>query len=198
MGLGDRFIARYRKQQGDVDVDSFKQQLFDRRHAFGRARNLDEEVRALDARPEPLGLLDRVLRRMGEVRGHLQAHVAVYAGGAIVDGPQDVTGLADVVGRKSFVDFGGRPAGRSLAGDAGVVVGAGRERFFEDFRVGRDPGQSLVRDAPGEFAVPDHVAAQTVDPAALSEGGKFSDAVHRRVLDFGDRRENLRDRHGAV
>ena len=62
------------EEQRDVDVDPFVRRLLNRRHAFGRARNLDHHVTAVELPPVVPRGLDRPLPVVRDIRRDLQRH----------------------------------------------------------------------------------------------------------------------------
>ena len=71
----------------------------DRLEARDGRRDLDHGVRAVDLRPELLGLRDRAGRVVRESGLDLDRDAAVHAAGRVVDGAEDVARGRDVVRR---------------------------------------------------------------------------------------------------
>ena len=87
---------------------------------------------ALDRSPQALGVRDRPFGIVRQVRGDLQADVAVHPVQALVDGPQDVCGVADVPPGEGLEDLRrGHPGPGRLAQQV-VVVRAAGDGLLED------------------------------------------------------------------
>ena len=138
-----------------------------------RGGDLDEQVRAVDQRVQALGLVDRGLGVVREVRVDLERDPAVLAVALVPDGAQDVAGVADVVrGEREKISLGSRLAAGDELADLVVVGVALGDRALEDRRVGGDAHDALV-DQAGEVAVLDEGARQVVDPDALAVLGQL-------------------------
>ena len=94
------FVHALRKQQRDIDIDTFAQHLPNRRDAFGRARNFDHHVLAGNGSPQTARFFDRPLRVVGEIRRNFQAHIAVAAFRALVYRTQKVGGALNIAQRQ--------------------------------------------------------------------------------------------------
>ena len=167
VGLGDLAMAVEREDQRDVDRDAARDRLLDRRQALLGGRDLHEQVLAVDQRVQALGLLDRALGVVGEVRVDLERDPAVLAVAVVVDLLEQVAGALDVADGELEEDL---LRLRRLLEDlaqllvVGVAVG---DRALEDRRVGGDAADALV-DQALQVALLDEVARQEVDPHALA------------------------------
>jgi hypothetical protein len=56
VGASDTLVGGDREEEGDIDVDPLGQHLLDDGDSFDRARDLDQQVRPVDGRPEPAGI----------------------------------------------------------------------------------------------------------------------------------------------
>jgi hypothetical protein len=72
-------VALEREDQGDVDRDAGGNRLLDRGQALAGRGDLDQQVGLLDERVQALGLVDRALRVVREVRVDLERDPAVLA-----------------------------------------------------------------------------------------------------------------------
>ena len=184
VGVGHLLVAVDVEEQGDVDVDPLRHRGADRRQPGLRARDLDHHVGALDRSPQALGVRDRPLGIVRQVRGDLQADVAVHPVQALVDGPQDVCGVADVPPGEGLEDLRrGHPGPGRLAQQV-VVVRAAGDGLLEDGGVGRHPQQPLF-DQALQLTGANQVAADAIQPDALAEGlqavqGRLGPRRHRR------------------
>ena len=84
--LGHLAVALEREDQRHVDGDAGGDRLLDRRQARGRGGDLHQQVRALDERVQALGLGDRGLGVVREVRVDLERDPAVLAVALVPDG----------------------------------------------------------------------------------------------------------------
>ena len=112
VGVHHRGVALAREDQGDVDVDARRDRLRDGRQAGHGGRDLDHQVRPVHPLPEPLGLGQRAVGVVGQVRVDLQADVAVAAVALVVQRPEQVGGRLDVLDRQLPEDLlraAGRP-----------------------------------------------------------------------------------------
>ena len=92
-------VALEAEDQRDVDADALAEDLGDRRPALGGAGDLDAAGWAgRPRRAELLADVDGGLGVVGQVGGDLDGDPAVDAVGGVEDRPQDVAGVADVVG----------------------------------------------------------------------------------------------------
>ena len=93
----------------------------------GRCRgDLDEHVRAIQARPQSPRTLERRVGVLGEVRLDLDAREAIGPVRRVVDAPKDVRGVADVGDRDLLVDPARIVARADLAPDEVVVLAGWR------------------------------------------------------------------------
>ena len=153
---------------------------FDGRDAGGGRRHLDHQVRPVDRLPQPARVPHG---RLGVVRdggGHLEAHVAVRADGAVVHRPQDGAGRADVVHGQGFeeavvVDAG---PGREHLTHLGVVVGTARNGLLEDGRVARDTRHAILLDEAAQPAALEQAPTDVVDPDRLTGTAEFEQRIH--------------------
>jgi hypothetical protein len=112
---------------------------------------------------------DGTLRVVGEEGRDLERDPAVDAGGAIVDGAEEIGGLRQVLERQGEEQ---RLAGLALVHQATnrlVVVGAALDRVVEDGRVrGQARDRQLVAIAL-EGPAGEELARDVVEPEALAE-----------------------------
>src|SRR6266481_4206021 len=60
--FGDLFVCGLRKKQGDIDIDAVFESLAYGGEAFGRAGDLDHDIRAIHGLPQPASFSERRLR----------------------------------------------------------------------------------------------------------------------------------------
>ena len=95
-GLGHLFVGILRKQQRNVDVDSFGQQNFDGRNSGGGAGHFDHQIRASHRGPQAARFLQGFLRLCREIRRDFQTHVAVFVLAAIIHRLQRIGGVLNI------------------------------------------------------------------------------------------------------
>ena len=166
-------MALQREDQRHVDRDPRGYRVLDGLQAGPRGRDLDEDVRAVDPLVEPPGLLDRLLRLVGEVRVDLQRDPAVAAVAVVPYRPQHVACVLDVGHGELEEDLLVVLLAVHHLAHLPVVRVAGSERLLEDRRVARDPDDRVIADQPLELPALDHLAREGVDPDALAELGQF-------------------------
>jgi hypothetical protein len=90
--------------------------------------------------------------------GYFKADKAICALGSIVDGPQDIAGISDVLDHEPLVDGIDRLAIAYEARDALIVVPTLGDRLVKLRGIRGDAAQALLGDAPLELATVEHVA----------------------------------------
>ena len=166
VGLHHLLVGGDAEEQRDVDVQAVEQGLLDRRHALVGGRDLDHQVRAIDKVPVHAALFKRARGVVGEPRRDLPGHVAVDAGGRVVDRAQDVAGRLHVVQRHRAIDLAG---GLALVGEGlelRVIVGGAEDRLLEDRGVRGHAAQRFLAHQPRELAGVDQTPIQLVEPDA--------------------------------
>jgi hypothetical protein len=131
--------------------------------------NLDEDVR-----PRRLGVQPGRDRRsssgvVDEQRRDLERDPAVDAAAAVVDRPEQVGGVGQVVDREREEQLLARAPGARQLADLIVVGVAGTDRLLEDGRVRGQSGDRVLGDVARQRAVAEHVAADVVEPEGLAE-----------------------------
>ena len=171
-------MALEREDQRDVDGDAGGDRLLDRGQALVRGGDLDQQVRAVDQAVQALGLVDRGLGVVREVRVDLERDPAVLAVAVVPDAAEHVAGGADVVAREREEDLLRLGLGGARTSLDLVVVGVALgDRALEDRRVGGHADDAVV-DQAGEVAVVDEGARQVVDPDALALLGELLQRGH--------------------
>src|SRR6185503_14527695 len=92
------------KEQRDVDVDAFADELLDGGQPFGRRRDFDEHVGPLQRSPQTTGLNDRTFSVMRQVWIDLQTHISFPRVSLIVHGSELVGRALHVALAESFVN----------------------------------------------------------------------------------------------
>ena len=179
IGLGNLDIDLLRKQQRDVDADALGDQMLDRRQALRGRRHLDHQIFAIDFVPEPLGLGNRGLGVRGQIGRHFEADEAVMAVEMVIDRPQHVRRMLDVLDREMFEQFRNRAiaAFQRLTDRAVIFVRAG-DRLFEDRGVRGDALDAVGIDQLLQIALGDKAAGQEIQPDGLAVTFECFDGVH--------------------
>jgi hypothetical protein len=141
-------------------------------HAGVGARDLDHQVRAVDALPVHARGLERRVGVVREVGLDLERHVAVEVLGLVVDAAEDVAGRLHVAHDHRAVGLAAVGAGLGELGQLVVVVVGAEDRLLEDRRIGGRAAQRLLLDHPLELAALDERSAQQVQPRAAPRGGQ--------------------------
>jgi hypothetical protein len=115
---------------------------------------------------------------MRKMRRDLETDETVDTLGLIVNLTQDVAGVAHVGREQLLVDLLGGRTGSGCSSKIVIVVGALRDRLFENRRIGRDPAQAFFCNATGQVAGHDHASVQIIHPAALTVVDKLDHSVH--------------------
>ena len=176
VGLRHRYVALDGEQQGDVDVQTVGDELFDRGQAGLSGGHLDHHVGPVQSRVQVACLADGALGVVSQVGRDLQTHHAIHPVGGLIDRPQDVGGIANVLD--------GQGEEQLAAGQLGifaqhppqdlVVLVTGRQRLVEDRRIGRETAQVVVLDHRGQSAGGQHGPVNMVAPDALAGGVQFT------------------------
>ena len=168
--LCDGLVGSQGEQQGDVDVDPVFGELPDRRYTLERAGHLDHHVLAADGCPQSPRFFDGSLRVVREKRRHFQADEAVSAVGFVVHGLQDRGCVLDVGDRERLVRcLCVAGAGFRNRGKRVLVIRASENRFLENGRIRRNPGDSAVVDELPELTARDEVPSNVIEPDGLAE-----------------------------
>jgi hypothetical protein len=173
VGVDDLAVALEAEDQRDVDARADRDRRGDGLEALDRRRDLDHDVRLLDALPEALRLVDG---RLGVVRcggRDLDRDAAVEAVARVVDRAEDVGRLADV--RRRDLEHGAVDVcavGGELAHLLVVRLALG-QGAREDRGVRRDAHDVLLLDQLLEAARVDALAGQVVEPDAHAERGQL-------------------------
>ena len=169
VGVHDLAVPVLIEDEGDVDRDAAPDDLRDRRDPGLGGGDLHQEVLPADGVVQLLGLRDGGVGVVRELRRHLDRHAAVEAAGAVVDGLEEVRGVADVGG-------GGELDRLVDVGEALELLGVGvavAEGGGEDRRVGGHTHHGLGLDEFGEVARGETLAGEVVEPdgdAGVAEG----------------------------
>ena len=177
VGLDDFTVTLEGEDQGHVDAAAFGYQGLDCSEALVGGRDLDQQVRLVDALVELAGRLDRAGGVVGEERRDLYRDEAVTAGAGVEHGSKDSERPGDICDHQVPVGLlhalALRQGGRELL----VVVVARGDRLGHDGRVRGEPshsgGDELGQAAGGQIG-----ALQIVEPGALP-------AALVEILQFG-------------
>ena len=156
-------VAVDREDQRHVDVVALRDLVPDRGHAFLRGGDLDHHIRPAAPLAQVLCPLDGLARVVGDRRRDLDANESVLALRSVVDRPERVGGGLDVLDHQPPQHLGRLLPGPHQLDHRLVVVGRAADGFFEDGRVGGDPGQAFIAQAP-ELTRADQLAADVVQP----------------------------------
>ena len=145
----------------------------------GRGRHLYHQVLAAHVLPQPFRLDDGALGIVSQIRRHFQADKAVTALGRVIDTPQHVRSILDVLDRDSLEQVGHRAvAFFQRRGNRGVIFVGTADRLFEDRGVGGDAFHPVGIDQFLQFALGDEAAGQKVEPDRLAMSFECFDGVH--------------------
>src|SRR5690606_10664422 len=97
-------------------------------------------------------------------RSHLDGHDSVPAVGAVVHTAEGVTSALDVARHQLSDDLGGGGAAGRHVPHLFVVVPGADDGLGEDRRVGGDPGDGVLFDAPGQLTAVQHPAGYLIGP----------------------------------
>ena len=179
IGLGDLEIDLLREQQRDVDADAFTDQMLDRRQALRCRRHLDHQVLAIDFFPEPLGFDDGGLGVQRQIGRHFEADEAVMPFQFIVDRPQHVGRMLDILDREMLEQLGHRTvAPLQRLADRRVIFVRTADRLFENRRVRRDALDAIGVDQLFQVAFGDEAAGQEIQPDRLAVAFECFDGIH--------------------
>ncbi len=161
-------INLLRKQQRDVDIDAFADQLLKGRNTLGSAGHLDHQVRTIHCAPQPTGIAYGSFGVMRQERRDLQADVAIALTGAVVHGPQCIGGVLNVFDREDFINARGVQVLTLLQLEQGIgVIGAAGDGLLENRGIGGNAAQPVLFDQPLELAAGDEIAANVIQPDGL-------------------------------
>jgi hypothetical protein len=178
----DRFVGLHAEQQRHVDVDAFAGELAAGRESCRGAGDLDQQIGTSDGRPEPPRLLQRPGRIVGQVGRDLQADVAIPSLGLLVDRPEQIRGLRDVLDGELLVE--GFPIEIPLLLrrlQRRIVIGAAGDRLRKNGRVGGHPTQPILPDQGLKCAGSEQTAADVVEPDALAVPLEFQQGIRHQV-----------------
>src|SRR5262247_2291907 len=168
VGVGSGHIVLAREEQRDVDRHSRKNRLLDRRQPFLCAWDLDEEVRSPCPRMQLFGLCDGARRVVREQRRNLQRDPTVDAVRRVVDGPEEVGSLRQILDgqvKKELLIRLDLPYFLADGRIIGLALGNG---MVEDGGVGGEPGDRQLVDVALERAARQQIAGDVVEPEALT------------------------------
>jgi hypothetical protein len=171
-------IALDREKQRDVDVQPQVKQLLHGRDPGARARDLDHQVRTVDALPQPARLDDGADGIVSQVGGDLQADEAIFAVARVEGRAQNIAGALDIGHHQIFVNLFRREPRGSRRVDLFVVSARGHDRVVERPGVGRDAAKALVTDTTRQVPASERVAAEIVEPIALPVLEQLLERVH--------------------
>ena len=185
VGLGDLDIDLLRKQQRDVDADAFADQMLDRGQAFRRRRHLHHQVLAADVVPEPLGLGDGALGVHRQIGRYLQADKAVVTVELVIDRPQHIGRVLDVLDRDLFEQLGHRAVALFQgAPDRAVIFVGTADRLLENRRIRGDALDAVGIDQLLQVALGDEAAGQKIQPDRLAVVFECFDGIHDGLVLF--------------
>src|SRR5262249_2215798 len=121
------------------DWDARKDRFFDRGESFFGAGDLDEQIGTLRPPVQVLGFGNRGLGVMREERRDFQRNPPVHTIGAVVNRPEQIRGLGEILQRYLEEQSLPRLALRYFTSYRIIVVAAVLDRMIEDRRVGCEP-----------------------------------------------------------
>src|SRR5215467_11105376 len=103
--VGGRQVLLVGEQQRDVDRHAREDRLFDGRQAFWGARDLDEDIVTPRLRVQGLGLGNRRLRIVRQQRRNFQRNPTVDTAGSVMNRPEQVRRLREILQRELEEEF---------------------------------------------------------------------------------------------
>jgi hypothetical protein len=107
-------------------------------------RNFDHQVGAIRRGEKPPGVGNGAGGVVGQGRADLKAHVPVTAVCSIIQRPQQVSRLPNVINGEGFIDIVNRPVFTREPLDVRIIVIAVRDGLFEYRRVGCHAPHALI------------------------------------------------------
>ena len=159
--------ASYRsteKMSVTFDADARRQRAGDCGQARPGRRDFDHQVGPVHHPPEQFRFRGRSPGVLGETGIDLDRHPPVEAVGRVVDGPQQVTDGADVVGGQQPDRLGDGDVQRGEVRDLLVVDVTAGDRLVEDGRIGGHADHVLVADECLQVARHQPLTAHVVEP----------------------------------
>ena len=200
VGASDVLVHGDREEQGDVDVDPVDDALLDRRQAFLRGGNLDEDVGPPHPIEQIVGHRHGALRIVRHPWQDLDADVAVFVLGLLVDRFEHIGRHLDVLDDEAQHDLFVRPAAGNQFLQRLVVVAAATDRLFEDGGVRGHADDSILRDHSLELTRRHQAPADVVEPDAGACLVELKQGVLGHRSSYGVRQigPNTRLSHPAV
>ncbi len=129
--------------------------------------------------PEPFGFDGRALGIHREIRRHFQADEAIVPCEMIVDRPQHVRRMLDVLDGEMLEQFGNRTVAlfQRLA-DRGVIFVRASDRLLENRWVRRDALDAVAVDQFFQVALGDEAAGEEIQPDRLAVVFECFDGIH--------------------
>src|SRR5262249_16582285 len=152
----------------DVDRHARKNRLLDRRQPFLRTRDLDEEIRSPCPRMQLFGLGDGTRRVVREQRRNLQRDPTVDAVRRVVDGPEQVGSLRQILERQFEKELLIRRVLPYFLTDGRIIGLALSNGMVEDGGVGGEPGDRQLVDVALERAARQQIPGDVVEAEALT------------------------------
>src|SRR5579871_1484444 len=169
VGLRNFLIHLQSEEQRDIDVDSFADALLDSRNTFHGGWNLHHEIGTVYRFPQAARVLNGALRVLGQEGRDFQTHVAIALVGAVVDGPQRVGGVLDVLDSQDLVNRHGIQILALLQFKQGVgVIGAPGDGLLKDGGIGSHSPQAVFVDEVLQLAAGNQIAANVIEPDRLA------------------------------
>ncbi len=181
--VGHRLVVCQREHQRNVDVDAFGDQGENRRNAFRRAGNLDQQVGTVHGVPQPPRLGNAAGRVLGKPGRNLDAHETVRAFGAVVHRAQDVgrgLDVRDLDGVEQRHRRHVRVGGEQVL-ELFVVVGAAGNGLVKNRGIAGKPAEPVLFHQPLQLSRSDQVAADVVQPDGLPMGMQFQQKIPGRM-----------------
>ena len=113
--------------------------------------------------------LERRLGVVGEERRHLHRDPAVGAARALMDGPEQIGGAAQILEREFHEQRFALEARAGLLPDAGVIERGAADGLIEDGGIGGEPGHGELVDVAAQRAIVEYAAGDVVEPQALPQ-----------------------------
>ena len=157
------------KEQRDVDVDAFADELLNGGQPFCRRRDFDENIGAIQRPPQTTSLQNRAFSVMRQVWIDFQTHISIPRVRLIVHGSELVGCALHVALGESFVNHLGALPLEGHGPDVLLIILAAGNGLLEDRWIGGHAPQSIFLDQPPQLATEDQIPPGVVQPDRLAE-----------------------------
>ncbi len=185
IGPGRLRIGLDVEEQRHVDVDPLEDERFDGRNSLRRGGDFNHQVIPPDGMMQPEGLVNALLRTIGQVWGDLQTDVAVASLRAHINRIEEIGRILNIPNGQRFVDLLDVQGAVRKLPDGRRIVRAAADAFLEDGRIGSDPHQPVALDHGLQLAGEDHPPTDIVEPGGLSQRTELDEWIHEKPSEPG-------------